>query len=564
MTRPFPPLSAAVLALVVVMAGGSAFGQECSGWQPVPVSAAPTKLQATAWADGKFWAFGNDVYVSDSGLAWVRLGAGPDMDVIQVRRLGGTFVAVGRYARLATSGDGLTWTETLHGMGGPPDTQLNDVVWSGSTYVAVGFYATESSGADGYPLVFVSPDLVNWTTVDPPAGGGYREELDGIVWTGSRFVAIGSNNWQPEVLVSNDGRSWTRIAGPGGAGVSWNGQELVAVGGSLGTSGNSAPAVWRSADGISWQSTTIAQGYGLSAVTWEGSRFVAVGRTSSYAAQALILTSPDAAAWGQNETTVFDTLVAVTSHLGTTVAVGRNGTILTQNCPGREPIWVPAAAHLAGVNGSQWRTDLEVFNPGEAQIGYTVELLARDADNSVPVARSFALGPGRSQRHMDALALLFSFTGAATLRITPIDGQLMTNARTYDDAPTGTYGQFVEGRPASAAITTGVTARMIHVSQAADRTTGFRTNLGLINASSVETTVVADLFRADGTQLGEVSVTLRPFESVQRTEIFREVTADAVADGYIAVKTTTYGAAFFAYASVIDNRSNDPVYMPAR
>ena len=93
---------------------------------------------------------------------------------------------------------------------------------------------------------------------------------------------------------------------------------------------------------------------------------------------------------------------------------------------------------------------------------------------------------------------------------------------------------------------------------------GFRTNLGLVNASAVETTVTAELFRADGTRLGELSVTLRPFESVQRTEIFREVTADAVADGYVAVKTTTYGAAFFAYASVVDNRSNDPVYMPAR
>jgi len=105
---------------------------------------------------------------------------------------------------------------------------------------------------------------------------------------------------------------------------------------------------------------------------------------------------------------------------------------------------------------------------------------------------------------------------------------------------------------------------MIHLSQAPDRSAGSRTNLGLVSVSASPMTVVADLFRSDATQLGEVTVTLRPYESAQRTEVFREVTAGVVADGYIVVKTPTDRARFFAYASVIDNRSNDPVYMPAR
>jgi len=43
--------------------------------------------------------------------------------------------------------------------------------------------------------------------------------------------------------------------------------------------------------------------------------------------------------------------------------------------------------------------------------------------------------------------------------------------------------------------------------------------------------------------------------------VFREVTAAAVADGYLKVSTTTDGGAFFALASVVDNATGDPVGM---
>jgi hypothetical protein len=505
-------------------------------------------------------AFGSEAYGSATGSAWTDLGAGPQMPLLQVRWLAGRFVAVGRYETLETSPDGLQWSQTgLSPVYGPPDTALNDVSWNGSTYVAVGFYPTESSGAFGYPIIKVSPDLSSWTSIAAPPGGGDREELDGIVWTGARFVAVGRNNSGGVVFVSDDGRSWTRISGPGGAGIVWNGRELVAVGGAVG------PVVWRSEDGLTWQSTTVSVSYFLTAVTWDGSRFVAVGANPRvYPPQTVIVTSPDGVAWGDNETNVSESLVAVGSYFGTTVAAGLNGTVLTQACLGGEPSYVPAAAHLLGLNGSSWRTDLEVHNPGPAQVGYEVELLKRDTDNSAPVSQGFTLDPGKSVRHTDALASVFGFGGAGTLRVTPFGGTVMTSARTYDDAPAGSFGQFVEGQPATAAITTSRTARMIQLAQATDRSAGFRTNLGLVSASAGAMSVVVDLFRADGIALGELTVPLRPFESVQRNEVFREVTSDAVDDGYIVVRTTTDGSRFFAYATLIDNRSNDPVYIPAR
>ena len=46
--------------------------------------------------------------------------------------------------------------------------------------------------------------------------------------------------------------------------------------------------------------------------------------------------------------------------------------------------------------------------------------------------------------------------------------------------------------------------------------------------------------------------------------VYSTVTTSDVPDGFALVRTTTTGGAFFAYASVIDNLSGDPIFIPAR
>jgi hypothetical protein len=48
------------------------------------------------------------------------------------------------------------------------------------------------------------------------------------------------------------------------------------------------------------------------------------------------------------------------------------------------------------------------------------------------------------------------------------------------------------------------------------------------------------------------------------TDIFALVTDQDVADGYALVRTRSSGGRFFAYASVVDNRSGDAVFIPAQ
>ena len=63
--------------------------------------------------------------------------------------------------------------------------------------------------------------------------------------------------------------------------------------------------------------------------------------------------------------------------------------------------------------------------------------------------------------------------------------------------------------------------------------------------------------------LGTVPVTLPPFGYQQLNRVFSLVTGGNVDDGYAVVRTTTGLGRFFAYASVVDNLTGDPIAITA-
>jgi hypothetical protein len=238
-------------------------------------------------------------------------------------------------------------------------------------------------------------------------------------------------------------------------------------------------------------------------------------------------------------------------------------------------VWtLPATAHAPGANGANWRTDLEVHNAGTTAATYTVELLARDAENLVPQSRTFSLSPQQSVRYVDALMGMFSFTGAAALRITASSDLVMVTSRTYNligtnpwNLPEGSsFGQFVPALTDAQAISYGEEGRLIQLTQQAAATlTEFRTNVGLVNATGSALDVTVDFYRADGTYLGTKSGSdthLRGYEFRQLNEAMGSW--GAVADGYAVIKPVTAGGKVWAFATVIDNHnSGDAFFMPA-
>jgi serine/threonine protein kinase/photosystem II stability/assembly factor-like uncharacterized protein len=153
---------------------------------------------------------------------------------------------------------------------------LQGVVWSGSVFVAVGKNGT----------ILVSPNGKNWT--DRSSSSGTQQDLNGINWSSSLglFVAVGNSD---TILTSHDnGQSWslqqpTNVSQNLNA-ISWSKSKFVIVG--------DGGTVLISTDGQNWSApASPVTSYNLTAIRGTGSQFTAVGNNGR------ILISPDGETW---------------------------------------------------------------------------------------------------------------------------------------------------------------------------------------------------------------------------------------------------------------------------
>ncbi len=263
---------------------------------------------------------------------------------------------------------------------------------------------------------------------------------------------------------------------------------------------------------------------------------------------------------GENDANPDATIFCNSAHLGDGPTMAARSTLMAT---AGQAIYIPGAAHVTGANGTNWRSDVEVQAAGGSSASYTVELFKRDQSNNSPASKSFQLTAGHSIRYSDILGSMFGFSGAGALRIMVNAGSVVVTSRTYNQTSSGTYGQFIAGALSGATIGSSQHGRLIQLSQSTSSTSGYRANLGLVNTTGMSFSVRADLYRADGSFLGSKSYPLDPYEMRQIDKIFTKVTSASVQDGYAVVSTTTSGASFFAYGSVVDNATGDPVYVPA-
>jgi len=227
-----------------------------------------------------------------------------------------------------------------------------------------------------------------------------------------------------------------------------------------------------------------------------------------------------------------------------------------------DAIHIPGAAHVSGSNNTRWRTDLEVRSVGTIGARFRFDLLREGRDNTSYPSVTIELPAGQAQRYEDVLDTLFGFEGTATLRIAILDGDVRATSRTFNTTPEGTFGQYIGGTDFSDVFATGNDATLIQLTSSPTNDSGFRTNLGLVNLEGFPITIDIDLYLADLTALGRVSVNLEPYEYNQIDGIFSRVTSDAVPDGIAITRAATTGARYLTYASVIDNLTGDPIYIP--
>ncbi len=199
---------------------------------------------------------------------------------------------------------GATWQDIATGI----SHDLNGVVYAGGQFVAVGDNGTILTGPDGS----------TWTSRTSPTGN----DLYSVAYGNSRFVAVGNAG---SAIYSSDGVTWSNSSLTGLAALHWGGViygngRFVAVGGLPG----GGTTYWgiSSTDGVTWTPATMTISMEMTDVAYGASAFVAVGEGGA------VMRSTDGSTWNQQPTVTSQNLLCVGYGAGWFVAAGDGGTVI--------------------------------------------------------------------------------------------------------------------------------------------------------------------------------------------------------------------------------------------
>ncbi|MFZ2493238.1 MAG: hypothetical protein WA208_17300 [Thermoanaerobaculia bacterium] len=237
--------------------------------------------------------------------------------------------------------------------------------------------------------------------------------------------------------------------------------------------------------------------------------------------------------------------------------------------PPSDALIIPAVAAADGANNSQWVSDIRVTNasgePGRYQVNFTPSQndagrVSNQTTIDVPAGSSMALDsvlrnwfgarPGQSLSGVVEVRSLKSGATTSNRR----GRTLLGSSRTYNRTASGTYGQFIPAIPVSDFVGKGNVLTLSEINQSATA----RTNLGLVEGSGQGANVRVTVFDANGAQLTTFDQYLRAGEHIQMNSFLgtRGITND---NARVNVEVTSDTGRVMAYASVVDNQTNDPL-----
>ncbi len=218
------------------------------------------------------------------------------------------------------------------------------------------------------------------------------------------------------------------------------------------------------------------------------------------------------------------------------------------------PMWVPAS-HAPGLNGAEWRTDVVVLNPWSASANIEVDFHA--AGGVVSTTASVATG---AQLVFSDIVGQLGASGSAALEVRS-DQPVQVTSRTYNLLssgascfPGGTQGQDYPAVAAGDGLAGGQSAYLAGLSENAS----YRCNVGLMNTGTDPATALVELFDGSGNKLTEYAVSLNAGQWAQETQPFLKKAGRAAMDSGYAKVTAQSGLGVYAFASVIDDVTNDP------
>ncbi|MGZ5444755.1 MAG: Ig-like domain-containing protein [Thermoanaerobaculia bacterium] len=223
-------------------------------------------------------------------------------------------------------------------------------------------------------------------------------------------------------------------------------------------------------------------------------------------------------------------------------------------------------AEFVAPDGRNFHSDMRVYNGGDTPV--TITLWYYDRGSSTPHTSAppalRTLQPGQVLAVDNVLPSLWpNVTGGGEVLITtPEESSLVVTSQTYSrQANGGTKGQFIPGVTFREAV--GFGERALEVLQL-EQSAQYRSNVGFVEVTGAPATIEVTAFEPDTKSSVVTSIPLQANEYRQFDRILQQLGLGTVYNGRVSVKVITGSGRVYAYGSVVDNRTEDPTYVPAQ
>jgi hypothetical protein len=229
-------------------------------------------------------------------------------------------------------------------------------------------------------------------------------------------------------------------------------------------------------------------------------------------------------------------------------------------------IWIPGVAHLSGKNDSFWKSDITFLNPYDGTIHADLAYVPDD-DTQDTADMMLDIDSGSAIPYVDVLGFVPEGTetkGYVVVRSRDGSPLPQIAAKTYNLAlEGGTFGQNLKVFKSSDLIGEGGVGFIPGVRHTSSKADGFRTNFGLLHTGSgAAAKVEVMIYKADGTVAGARTVWLDSGEFKQIDLFNLTGLTEIVTEGSVEFRVES-GGPVAVYASEVDNRTQDPVLIPA-
>jgi hypothetical protein len=204
---------------------------------------------------------------------------------------------------------------------------------------------------------------------------------------------------------------------------------------------------------------------------------------------------------------------------------------------------LPVVGRAPGANDTFWRSDVTVFNPNAERLNFSVGYGS--------TTKSLSLGARDTMVLDDVLSEFGLTSGQGTLTMTwnGANGPVVTS-RTYTSVEAGgTFGQSID--PIASLGSSSYVPGLRNDSS-------FRSNAGFLNLGNAPETFTVVALSSSGTELARDTITLAAKEQrqVSVSALFPNVNSSSFT---LAIQGDA-DAQLFAYGSMVDNASGDPVF----